>query len=279
MRATLALSWQTRCMSLSPREFPLADLTPPSLAVPAALPSTRSQRPPVARWPLPVLAVAFCAWSLLHGDLWLADRLYAWEGHAWTLRNAEVTQQVIHLLGRDLSAMAWLAALAAWLVALGRASLASLRKPLLYLLVATALSTLLVAWIKSWSNMDCPWDLARYGGTRPYVGLFAPRPEGLGRGMCFPAGHAGAGYTWLASYFFLLATRPRLRWVGLVIGLGTGLLFGISQQLRGAHFLSHDLATIAICWACALALHAAFWPAARAAPRWRTRESRDVAVR
>jgi membrane-associated PAP2 superfamily phosphatase len=250
-------------MSLVPSELPLAGISPPGspvMSAPAAVPASP------ADWsPLLVLGVFFCAWTMLHGDVWLADRLYAWEGHAWALRHAHATQQLIHLLGRDVSAMAWLAVLAAWLVALGRAGLTALRKPLLYLLVATALSTLLVAWIKSWSNMDCPWDLARYGGTRPYVGLFALRPAGLERGVCFPAGHAGAGYTWLALYFFLTVVKPRLRWLGLGIGVGAGLLFGISQQLRGAHFLSHDIAAAAVCWSCAMALHAAFWRSSRAA--------------
>jgi membrane-associated PAP2 superfamily phosphatase len=31
-------------------------------------------------------------------------------------------------------------------------------------------------------------------------------------------------------------------------------VFGIDQQLRGAHFLSHDLFTAMICWAVALGL-------------------------
>ncbi|WP_386746859.1 phosphatase PAP2 family protein [Agrilutibacter niabensis] len=249
-------------MSLSPSELPLAGVaSPPDSPMLSAAVAPRSLRAPAGRLPLLVLGIVFCAWTLLHGDVWLADHVYAWEGHTWVLRHARVTQQLIHLFGRDLSAMAWLAVLAAWLVATGRTNLAPLRKPLLYLLAATALSTLLVAWIKSWSNMDCPWDLARYGGTRPYIGLFALRPAGLERGVCFPAGHAGAGYTWLALYFFLVVVKPQLRWLGLGIGVAAGLLFGISQQLRGAHFLSHDIAAAAICWACAMALHAAFWPA------------------
>lgn len=56
----------------------------------------------------------------------------------------------------------------------------------------------------------------------------------------------------MALYFFLLATRPRWRWVGLAVGVSLGVLFGATQQLRGAHFLSHDLWTAVICWACAL---------------------------
>jgi len=106
--------------------------------------------------------------------------------------------------------------------------------------------------------MDCPWDLLRYGGTHPRVGLFGLRPAGLGRNHCFPAGHASGGYAWLALYFFFLAVRPGWRWAGLAAGACLGLVFGVSQQLRGAHFLSHDLWTIAICWTTALALHVAF---------------------
>lgn len=211
------------------------------------------------QWPLLALAMVFGVWTVLHGDLWLADRLFAWEGNQWALQHAWITQQVIHQWGRDLSTAAWLSVLVALLMASSRRDWAPLRKPLVYLLLATALSTLLVAWIKSWSNVDCPWDIARYGGTRPYIGLLQARPEGLPRGQCFPAGHAGGGYTWVALYFFLLMVRPRLRWRGLAIGLGMGLLFGISQQLRGAHFISHDLVAAAICWTTAAVLYGTFW--------------------
>jgi membrane-associated PAP2 superfamily phosphatase len=38
----------------------------------------------------------------------------------------------------------------------------------------------------------------------------------------------------------------------LYAALGIGLLFGIAQQVRGAHMLSHDLFTLAICWSSCL---------------------------
>lgn len=206
---------------------------------------------------IPLVAfVALVVWSMaLGGDQWMADRLYAWEGNGWSLRHAFLTERVVHQFGRTLSTAAWLAALLAWLVARARPQWAHLRRPLAYLLVSVTVSTAMVAWVKSWSNMDCPWDLVRYGGAREYVGLLGMRPLGLARGACFPAGHASGGYAWLALYFFLGAVRPNLRWLGLAIGLSVGLVFGISQQLRGAHFFSHDLWTIAICWASALGLH------------------------
>ena len=84
--------------------------------------------------------------------------------------------------------------------------------------------------------------------------------------MCFPAGHASAGYAWVALYFFFLATRPAWRWRGLAIGLATGAVFGISQQLRGAHFLSHDIFAMIICWGVALGSYYMLYPAVRRAP-------------
>lgn len=219
------------------------------------------------QWPLLLLTGLFAIANLWQVDLWLADRLYAWEGHAWTLRHGWTTQHLIHLAGRHLSTAVWLSVFAAWLVARGRPGWGQWRRPLLYLLTTTALSTLLVIALKHWSNVDCPWDLTRYGGVRPYIGLFELRPPGLERGLCFPAGHASGGYAWLASYFCLAEVRPRWRWTGLAVALGSGLLFGIAQQLRGAHFLSHDLATLAICWTCAVAMHRAFWRDELARPR------------
>ena len=79
-----------------------------------------------------------------------------------------------------------------------------------------------------------------------------PSDGRMPRAACFPAGHASAGYAWMALYFFFLATRPQWRWLGLAVGIVLGLLFGVVQQLRGAHFLSHDLWTAVICWSCAL---------------------------
>jgi membrane-associated PAP2 superfamily phosphatase len=134
-----------------------------------------------------------------------------------------------------------------------------LRLPLLYLLLAAALGSTAVSLLKSITHVDCPWDLLRYGGTRAMpTSLFAAQPPGTPSGACFPAGHASAGYAWVALYFAALLGCRRWRWHGLAIGLGSGLLFGAGQQLRGAHFLSHDLGSLAVCWSLSLALYCVF---------------------
>ncbi|MCA0395616.1 MAG: phosphatase PAP2 family protein [Proteobacteria bacterium] len=208
------------------------------------------------------------AWAgPLGGDRWLADRIYAWEGHAWALREAWVADTAIHVYGRRLSAAAWTVLLCAWVQASLFRPRWPLRRPVAYLLLAVLASCVAVSLLKSWSNMDCPWDLVRYGGQREFFGLLEARPPGMERGRCFPAGHASAGYAWVALYFFFLAAAPRWRWLGLSTGLALGLVFGISQQLRGAHFLSHDLYTAAICWLIALGLYVAMLHSAQARGR------------
>lgn len=213
-----------------------------------------------AAWP----AAAWLAMALLTqglgGDLWWADRLYAWQGARWAWQNAYLTEHLLHRFGRDLSLAAWLGALALWIGALQRPAWRHRRRPLAYLLLSTALTVALVSALKHATAIDCPWDLQRYGGDRPYLSLFAARPPGLGKADCFPAGHASAGYAWVALYFCLLMARPQRRWLGLAVGLGAGLVFGFAQQWRGAHFLSHDLCSLAIAWFVALALYLAMAP-------------------
>lgn len=202
---------------------------------------------------------AFVAASILllgfHGDQWLADRIYALQGHQWALQNAYVTQDLLHAGGRQASKNAWFVLLLASAIAVFVPGLRQWRRPLLYLLLASLLSTAAVGLLKRWTDMDCPWDLLRYGGDKAYHGLLMHRPSGMAHGTCFPAGHASAGYGWIALYFFFLAVRPAWRWWGLGFALGLGLVFGITQQLRGAHFLSHDLWTLMICWLTALLLY------------------------
>ena len=181
-------------------------------------------------------------------DQVLAAHLYAWQGHTWRLQHAFLTEQLIHIQGRALSLVTWLAGLFIWCMSWVAPRCRSLRRPLAGLLVSTLLSVLVVACLKSVTHIDCPWDLTLYGGDRTYAGLLDARLPGAPLGACFPAGHASGGYAWVALYYFFLVVHRPWRWLGLATGIGLGLVFGISQQVRGAHFLSHDLWTAAICW-------------------------------
>ncbi|MGB5685538.1 MAG: hypothetical protein WBM35_06990 [Candidatus Electrothrix sp.] len=74
------------------------------------------------------------------------------------------------------------------------------------------------------------------------------------------AGHASGGYCFLSVYFVLLRYRSGYRGFGFLFGVTLGLIFGVGQQIRGAHFPSHDLVTIVICWYASLACYFLFYP-------------------
>ncbi|NJO12636.1 MAG: phosphatase PAP2 family protein [Gammaproteobacteria bacterium] len=109
--------------------------------------------------------------------------------------------------------------------------------------------------LKSVTNVDCPWDLAAFNGTRPYVHIFGDRPDTLPPSRCFPGAHSSSGFALLCLYF---AFRERSRrWPGRAVALGLciGGVFSFAQQARGAHFLSHDLTSAFLAWFVALGVY------------------------
>lgn len=218
---------------------------------------------------LPLLfASAMLFWlEYLSGNRWIADQIYAWEGGQWLWKRHVITSHWIHPGGKYLSLLLWCAVLWMWLQSTRAHAMASWRRPLAALLLSTVLATSLVTVLKWLMAMDCPWDMQAYGGSRPYFGLFDARPPGLRASGCFPSGHASSGYAWVALYFFFTVTAPRWRVHGLMLGLLLGTVFGTSQQLRGAHFASHDVVALLLCWLAALALHLATRARAPASPR------------
>ncbi len=198
--------------------------------------------------PLTVFIVLASELEISRIDLVVADWLFRLEGGQWVMQHSFLFSDVLHS-----GAAALMKVLALLVMVLAAVSLLSermkpYRRALWYLALSMPLSALLVSIGKNITHVDCPWDLLRYGGDKPYLGLFESHPGNYGYGKCFPSGHASSGYALLAFYFFFLRHGSRWRWWGLFVGLSCGLLFGVTQQIRGAHFLSHDLWALAVCW-------------------------------
>ena len=104
---------------------------------------------------------------------------------------------------------------------------------------------------------SCPWDLQAFGGNALAIPHWLSWLVGDGGpGGCFPAGHASTGFGFVGGWFVFRDTDPRRahRWlVGAALG---GLVLGLSQQWRGAHFASHTLWAAWLCFLVALALDA-----------------------
>ncbi len=135
-------------------------------------------------------------------------------------------------------------------------------------------AVLVVSSMKSHSRTSCPWDLQVFGGMAHYVSHWAIGVADGGPGGCFPAGHASAAFAWFGGYFAFRRASPvtARRWLVAVLLLGS--VFGVVQQMRGAHYMSHTLWTAWICWTVAFAIDAAVRFARRPALRLAIEDAR-----
>jgi membrane-associated PAP2 superfamily phosphatase len=221
-----------------------------------------------ALWPLGAMLLAFVLIEVLGLDRKLAHAIYynditrRWlgggQGDWWSHR-------LIHDGGRWCVRSIAACALIGWLLSFLWIRARGWRRTAGFVFVALVLSTGVVGLLKVMTNVDCPWDLAEFGGDRPYVTLFGDRPDNLSRAECFPGAHSSSGFALVCFYFaWRDRSRRKARWA-LLGGCLVGVLFSFAQEARGAHFLSHDLVSAALVWAMQLGLYARM-PGMRAAP-------------
>jgi membrane-associated PAP2 superfamily phosphatase len=220
--------------------------------------------------PLLLFAVIATLFEFTTIDLWLADHLFHWSGDSWSWRRAWITEQLIHQGGRDLVGAMLLALALALVASYGQTRVRPWRSALWYLLGSYLVSVVAVSLMKQLTHVNCPWDLLRYGGQFDYVRTFMNYAHAGDVGECFPAGHASAAYGWFGLYYIAREYWPqwRFRVLGTVIAMG--VIYGVGQQLRGAHFLSHDVWTVGICWLGATTLALRWFPDGK--PKAMTRE-------
>ena len=208
-----------------------------------------SSRLPIA--PLAAGLAALLAYDTSGLDLPLA-RLFGGAG-GFALRNHWLLTNVLHEGGR-IAAWALVLALCVgvwWPRGMLRRIPAGRR---LQLAVGSLAAVLVVSALKSISTTSCPQELALFGRTAQYMSHWH-WPPGLtdgGTGHCFPAGHASAGFAFVNGWFAFRQHDRRLARAWLAAALGAGLVLGLGQQARGAHFMSHTLWSAYVCWCVAL---------------------------
>lgn len=207
--------------------------------------------PPVTtlrrRLPLLLLGAALVLNEHLALDARLADLLFAWEGGHWRYRHDALVAALLHDNGQRMAYSLYVATVLAALICHGTSRLARHRRGLRYIAASCTVCLAAVALGKALLPIPCPWDLQRYGGHLPSGGWLHWQATGFVKG-CFPAGHATGGYALFAWYFLARHHGWPHRHLLLLASLSSGLLLGLTQQVRGAHFASHDLATALLCW-------------------------------
>ncbi len=114
-----------------------------------------------------------------------------------------------------------------------------------YLMVSWLSTLIIISVLKRVTTLPCPWNLTQFGGTVDYVPIYNLFSSALTVGECFPSAHASGGYGFIGLGFIALMFGQPMR-KGFLIPILIGLLYGGAQIVRGAHFVSHDLFTIAI---------------------------------
>ncbi len=193
-----------------------------------------------------VLITPVLLWDI---DWHLANFWYQSEGGSWALRNDWFTQTILHDGGHDLALALYVILLILYLCSFKLSLLTQYKAGLAYLSLSLPVATLTVSLLKRLTRVDCPWSISDFGGQYQYQSwlenLWSPV---VGAGHCFPSGHASSAYMFFGLFFFSRHYWPKKAPLILIVTIIMGLTFGFAQQLRGAHFISHDLTSAFICW-------------------------------
>lgn len=170
----------------------------------------------------------------------------------WPFKDNCFASDVMHLGANKVIQLVGAGLLITFIMSFFSEKVKKYRKPVGYMLLAALLGPILVSIGKVTTHIYTPWDLMIFGGKEPYIRIFDHVPMGAKVGRAFPAGHASGGFAFLSLYFLFKEHKPEYRFYGLAVGLILGFSFGFAQQVRGAHFFSHDLFSAVICWYAAL---------------------------
>lgn len=205
-------------------------------------------------WPAVILLVAvIAAFELLPLDIWLQDHFYD-AHHGWWVNAKAPLPKLLFYTGPKfllllLGIWLFIACFSPKKIRMRIMPDEQKRRDWIVVLATLIIAPLLISTLKATTHVFCPYQLSRYDGTNEYVPTFeryteANRPSRYGKG--FPAGHASGGFALLS-----LAGVGRRRasvLAGAAVGISAGIIMGIYQMFKGAHFLSHTLVTGLICW-------------------------------
>lgn len=164
----------------------------------------------------------------------------------WLFRNSFILEKILHK-GGVLFVIVLLLGIIGRLFYLNKFHYDKKQRDYLGFVFCCSIFTIItVFFLKKWSTLPCPWNSVFFGGEINPPRLLEAFSLGLTKENCFPAAHSSGGFGFLSMYFGYTLIYGKRRIKTLIPGLGLGVIFGVTQQLRGAHYLSHDFATILI---------------------------------
>ena len=196
------------------------------------------------------LLLSFAWFELTPTDLWLQALLYDASRQAWVWSNKEpVTRFLLYDGAKGLLVLFALGLMISLAFCRRWPRLTSHCRGIRIVVLSLILVPLIVAGLKTATNVACPRSLVLFGGELPYIKVLekypaGARPKSIQR--CFPASHASGGFA-LMSLMFLFRTS-RGRRLALASGVMIGWIIGGYKMAIGDHFFSHTLTSMLLAW-------------------------------
>lgn len=197
-------------------------------------------------------SILICLMFLFHQtylDEWVASHFFS-VPQQWIYRDNFFLEKILHKGGVIFTIVLLALFIGRWLTLFKKSDQKLQRDYIGFIIVASLLTILSIFFLKQYSTLPCPWNSQAFGGGTIPPPLWKMFSSDLPSAHCFPGGHSSGGYAFLSIYFGFSFIYGKRMFITCLPGVLIGLTFGITQQLRGAHFLSHDIATILISILC-----------------------------
>jgi membrane-associated PAP2 superfamily phosphatase len=198
-----------------------------------------------------LLVLVLVLFEFTNIDIWLQDKFYDRAQDAWLVDPLARIPRMIFYNGAKWAIIGFAVVLVVfflWPKEKLPEKWSARKRDVGFLILCLGIVPATIGTLKANTNIYCPFQLARYGGTKPYIKVFDSRAAATTQdpGRCYPAGHASGGFALMSFYFIARTGRGRI--LGMAIGQSYGWTMALYQTFKGAHFLSHSIVTMLLAW-------------------------------
>ena len=197
-----------------------------------------------------LLSILIYFFGSSNADYLIQDKLYNFSEHKWLLEYNAQPYRVIFYTGAKKALIIFASTILIGSIIFFKSPLVQkYKRGIAVVIISAILVPVTIGGLKKVTNMPCPKDEIRYGGTYPKTAVWKHyKDTNLSKKhiKCWPAGHASGGFA-LLSLIFLFKSK-RAKKLALLSAILVGWSMGGYKMLIGDHFLSHTIITMLMAW-------------------------------